>query len=143
MRVYLDNSCLNRPFDDQSQVRVRLEAEAKLEIQQRIKNGTIELAWSYMLDIENTANPSGDRCSAIAVWKDEAVVDIEESAAILQRAHEIAGRGAHTKDAIHVACALAASCDFFITTDDRILKVMAGFTGIGTVGPAQFVIEVE
>jgi hypothetical protein len=38
MRVYLDNCCFNRPFDDQSQARVRLEAEAKLEIQQRIKD---------------------------------------------------------------------------------------------------------
>lgn len=29
MRVYLDNCCFNRPFDDQRQVRVRLGAEAK------------------------------------------------------------------------------------------------------------------
>jgi len=42
MRVYLDNCCFNRPFDDQSQARIRLEAEAKLEIQQRIADGTIE-----------------------------------------------------------------------------------------------------
>lgn len=38
MRVYLDNCCFNRPFDDQSQARVRLEAEARLEIQQRVKD---------------------------------------------------------------------------------------------------------
>jgi len=28
MRVYLDICCLKRPFDDQSQERVRLESEA-------------------------------------------------------------------------------------------------------------------
>jgi hypothetical protein len=28
MRVYLDVCCLNRPFDDQTQDRIRLEAEA-------------------------------------------------------------------------------------------------------------------
>jgi hypothetical protein len=49
MRVYLDNCCFNRPFDDQSQARIRLEAEAKLEVQQRIKSAEIELAWSYVL----------------------------------------------------------------------------------------------
>jgi hypothetical protein len=43
MRIYLDNCCFNRPFDDQSQTRVRLEAEAKLEIQRRIKDKAIEL----------------------------------------------------------------------------------------------------
>ena len=33
MRVYLDNCCYNRPFDDQSQLKVRLETEAKLFVQ--------------------------------------------------------------------------------------------------------------
>lgn len=28
MKVYLDACCLNRPFDDQTQGRIRLEAEA-------------------------------------------------------------------------------------------------------------------
>jgi hypothetical protein len=52
MRVYLDNCCFNPPFDDQSSTRNRLEAEAKLEIQQRIINKKVELAWSYVLDHE-------------------------------------------------------------------------------------------
>ena len=33
MRVYLDNCCYNRPFDPQEQLRIRLETEAKLEVQ--------------------------------------------------------------------------------------------------------------
>jgi len=33
MRIYLDNCCYNRPFDDQNQLSVRLETEAKLAIQ--------------------------------------------------------------------------------------------------------------
>jgi len=37
MRIYLDNCVFNRPFDDQSHLRVRLEPEAKLYIQSRIK----------------------------------------------------------------------------------------------------------
>ena len=36
MRIYLDNCCLNRPFDDQSKMRIRLEAEAVLFIQGKI-----------------------------------------------------------------------------------------------------------
>ena len=31
MRVYLDNCCYNRPFDEQTQLKVRLETEAKEE----------------------------------------------------------------------------------------------------------------
>ncbi len=50
MRIYLDNCALNRPFDDQGQVRVRLEAEAKLYIQEQIRAGLLDVLWSYMLD---------------------------------------------------------------------------------------------
>lgn len=32
----MDNCCFNRPFDDQSQIRIRLESEAKLKIQDDI-----------------------------------------------------------------------------------------------------------
>jgi hypothetical protein len=34
MRVYLDNCCYNRPFDDQKRLRIRLEAEAKMAVQE-------------------------------------------------------------------------------------------------------------
>ena len=36
MKIYLDNCCFNRPFDDQKQLRIKLETEAKLDIQKRI-----------------------------------------------------------------------------------------------------------
>ena len=39
MKIYLDNCCFNRPFDDQSQLRIRLESEAKLKIQEDIRSG--------------------------------------------------------------------------------------------------------
>ena len=132
MRVYLDNCCFNRPFDDQSHPRVRLEAEAKLDVQQRIKNKEIELAWSYMLDYENQANPFEERRDVIARWKTAAAVDVAETDAVVQQAREIASRGLHAKDALHVACAIVAGCDFFLTTDDFLLKKMRGFSGIAS-----------
>ncbi|MCF7978331.1 MAG: hypothetical protein K9L82_09980 [Chromatiaceae bacterium] len=66
MRVYLDNCVFNRPFDTQRQIRIRLEAEAKLYLQQQIKHGNLELIWSYMLDLENEQNPFRERRMAIA-----------------------------------------------------------------------------
>lgn len=42
MRVYLDNCCYNRPFDEQSQLKVLLESLAKLDIQRQMRDGTIE-----------------------------------------------------------------------------------------------------
>jgi len=143
MRVYLDNCCFNRPFDDQSQARVRLEAEAKLEIQQRIADKAVELVWSYVLEYENQASPFEERRDVVARWKTVAMVDVDETEAIVQKAHEIAGRGLRAKDALHVACAMAAGCDFFLTTDDLVVKRMRGYAGIAVMDPAQFIVEVE
>lgn len=49
----MDNCCFNRPYDDQSQLRISLETQAKLYIQDLIKNSKVELAASYMLLFEN------------------------------------------------------------------------------------------
>jgi len=38
LKLYLDNCCLNRPFDDQIQQRIYLETEAKLFIQRKKEN---------------------------------------------------------------------------------------------------------
>jgi hypothetical protein len=56
MLLYLDNCCFNRPFDDQKQIRIRIETEAKLYIQEKIISGEFELAWSYILEYENSVN---------------------------------------------------------------------------------------
>jgi hypothetical protein len=69
MKIYLDNCCFNRPFDDQSSITVRLETEAKLNIQQKVKSKDISLVWSYVLDFENSANPLEERKIEIQKWK--------------------------------------------------------------------------
>jgi predicted nucleic acid-binding protein len=142
MRVYLDNCCFNRPFDDQAQLRVRLESEAKLEIQRCIRASAIELAWSYVLDYENRANPFEERRYLIGGWRVLATVDVQETDAVLQEAHKVADCGLRPSDALHVACAEAAQCDYFLTTDDAVIKKMRGFTGVVVMDPTQFVIEV-
>ena len=40
-KVYLDNCCYNRPFDDQSQLIINMETMAKLSIQQDIRENNI------------------------------------------------------------------------------------------------------
>lgn len=64
MKVYLDLCCFNRPFDDQSQLLVRLQTEAKLAIQESIRTHDHALIWSAILDLENTGNPDPERQAA-------------------------------------------------------------------------------
>jgi hypothetical protein len=43
MKVYLDNCAYNRPYDNQQDIVVHIETEAKLVIQQMIKDNELEL----------------------------------------------------------------------------------------------------
>jgi hypothetical protein len=47
MKVYLDNCCFNRPFDNQLMIKIMIETEAKLFIQEKILSGEIQLTWLY------------------------------------------------------------------------------------------------
>ena len=80
MRVYLDNCCYNRPYDDQTQLRISLESQAKMDVQSRIKKGEIELATSYMTTNENSMNPIDMRRRSIDEFQMEhATVHVLES----------------------------------------------------------------
>jgi len=69
MLIYLDNCSFNRPFDNQKQIQIRVETEAKLYIQEQIMKGELQLAWSCILDFENAANPFLERKETINNWK--------------------------------------------------------------------------
>jgi hypothetical protein len=69
IRIYLDNCCFNRPYDNQTYDIIRLETEAKIFVQNCIKDNKIELAWSFILDFENSANPYKERRESIKEWR--------------------------------------------------------------------------
>lgn len=143
MKVYLDNCCFNRPFDDQSQIRIKLEAEAKLFIQDSVRDGRLQLVWSYILDYENSVNPFEERRTAIDAWKSQSAVDIVETPKILDDAARLSSTGIKPKDALHVACAIDAACEYFLTTDDFLLRKASEVSEIKIVDPPTFVREVK
>jgi predicted nucleic acid-binding protein len=122
MKIYLDNCCFNRPFDDQTQLRICLETEAKLFIQSLVVNEKVDLIWSYVLLFENFHNPFEIRKNAILDFSKHATVTIVEKAEILIKANEISKAGIKAYDSLHISCAIYGKCNYFITTDDRILK---------------------
>ena len=68
MRIYLDNCCYNRPFDEQTQLRIRLETEAKLAIQRQMRMGVLEYVWSDMLANEVDESKFWEWKDKIAPW---------------------------------------------------------------------------
>ena len=142
MKIYLDNCCFNRPFDDQKQLRIKLETEAKLDIQEKILQGKFELAWSYILDFENSRNPFQERREQIAKWRVYSKTDIEEDEKVINIAIRLHQHGIKKMDSLHIACAIIAEADYFLTTDDEILKKAIHVQGIIVTEPISFIKEV-
>lgn len=71
MRIYLNNCCFNRPYDDQKQISVSLDSQAKLYVQDKIKAGELELATSFVLNYENSQNPYPIRKQSIGQFISE------------------------------------------------------------------------
>ncbi|MFO0794357.1 MAG: PIN domain-containing protein [Candidatus Brocadiaceae bacterium] len=143
MRVYLDNCCLNRPFDDQSLLIIQLETEAKLNIQEKIKSGDISLGWSYILDFENNANPFLERRIEIQKWKVLANSFVNETEEILSEMDKLTSISLRPIDALHIACAIALKCDFFLTVDKGILKKSTEISQIKALNPINLISEWE
>jgi len=122
IRIYLDNCCFNRPYDDQTQPRVRFETQAKLHIQKMVFEREVELVWSYVLKFENNHNPFLLKKHAIAKWEKISSFFVTMSNEIVFNAELITKTGVKNTDALHIACAIAGNCDYFITVDKRILS---------------------
>ena len=140
VRIYLDNCCYNRPYDDQSQFSVNLEAQAKLYIQTQIHHGEFELVTSDMLYYEIQQMPHASRKQAIETFIEENSsfhVGHTRQGQVEAKAAEIMRSGVKYKDACHIASAIIAHCAYFLTTDKRLLHYVSG--EIAIVNPVTFI----
>jgi predicted nucleic acid-binding protein len=95
----------NRCFDEQNQLRIRLECTAIEGVYALAEAERLELTWSFMLDYEN------------------GLYTIAPSPPILTLARRLMKlRKLKSRDALHVACAQHGGCDFFITCDDTLIQ---------------------
>ena len=61
MKLYLDNCCYSRPFDDQTQDRIHIESEAVLAILRACENGSVTIFSSPVLRMEIDKFPNEDK----------------------------------------------------------------------------------
>jgi len=121
-KIYLDMNIYNRPFDDQVQVRIRLETIAIFSVLQRIKEGEFSLLWSFMIDYENSLNPYNDVRQEIEMASALANETVVPDDFIIAKAREFETIGIRPRDAIHLACALKGEAEYFLTCDNKLIK---------------------
>ncbi len=122
MRIYLDNCCLQRLYDDQTHPRVRVETEAVFVILAAVVAGEQSLLGSEALEYEVGRIPDEKRraevFSVLSLAKERLLVD--DAVEALALAFEQQGLSA--LDAIHLALASTAKADFFCTCDDKLFR---------------------
>ena len=144
MRIYLDNCCYNRPYDDQNYLSIHLETLAKLHIQELIKNSVYELATSDMLYYEVSQMPHMMHRTVILKFIKEhssvhaGIQNLEEIENIIK---VVMQTGIKYKDAFHVAAAIFTGCEYLLTTDKRLLKYSS--SQIKLINPIDFVSIME
>ncbi len=145
MRIYLDVCCINRPFDDQTEERIRMESEAVLAILKRclsewtlISSEAIDYEISRIPDVERRSK--AERIASISREK----IAVDDS--IVSRSREIEREGLKPMDALHLACA-ERSADVMLTTDDEIVRAAAKKNAsirikVRVVNPARWLLDV-
>ena len=130
MHVYLNCCCLQRPYDDQTQPRIRVETEAVLALLALVQTGDIGLLSSEALEYELARIPDeARRCDATSLLSlAERRLLITNEAELL--AEQIQEKGIAAMDAVHLAVASSAGADFFVTCDDRLLRTGRSIPGL-------------
>lgn len=121
-RVYLDVCVLCRPFDDQNQMRIRLETDAALLILSHVRSETLTLIVSPAHHIEIAAiKDSAEREHLQLLLQEIGTEPSFDLAEGRQRAEYLVQQGLGPADAAHLALAEQAESDF-ASCDDRLLR---------------------
>ena len=141
MKIYLDTSVYNRPYDDQAPPRIWMEAVVFSMILQLVETEKVELVTSSIIAFENSKNPFPQRRkwvdSCLKLSKHTLVLN----AAIRKRGRELEKQGIKPLDALHLSCAESRKIDYFLTCDDRVVKRYEG-KAMAVCNPVEFMLIV-
>ena len=144
MRIYLDTCCYNRRFDDKSLPTFSEESKAVFRISMKIVSKDLELVTSFMLHYENNCNKDTKQRDSIDIFIKNyrnIYVGVDKSDILAKKVENIIKFGVKHKDAYHIASAILANCDYFITFDKKILKFKSD--EIKIINPIDFIKIIE
>lgn len=144
LKLYLDNCCYNRPFDDLTQEKVNLEASAIETIFRKHINKEIEIYKSMAIDFEiSKINYENKRRQVEDLYDAIESIEITYSEEIKQRAVELRKYNIKDMDSLHLAFAESEDVDYFITTDRLLINASKrADLKIKVINPIEFIMEV-
>lgn len=130
MRVYLDNCCLQRPLDNQTHPRIRVETEAVFAVLAAVQAKELTLLDSEALHYEISRIPDDTRRTEALALLSLASEYLQITDAIEALALAFKQTGLSAMDAIHLALASTAKADYFCTCDDKLFRKAVAIPGL-------------
>ena len=144
MKVYLDNCCYNRLFDDRSNIKNYLKREAVLIVMQKAFDGELEIIGSDILEIEMSKIKDDEKINDVKGVYNVLITDVVKiTSKIEQRAIQIRETSnIRSFDSLHLASA-EAGAGVLLTTDMKFFRNSQRIkTKIPVKNPVEFVMEV-
>ena len=139
----MDVCCYNRPFDDLTQLRTRLEAEAVLAILSigRIKGWVLVSSDVVDLELSNMVNlTKRNKVTELCQLAKEKVFTTDM---IAKKADELQIFGMKALDNFHLAIVESSDIDFFLSTDDKLVKLASKLSlSVRIANPLEWLPEV-
>lgn len=144
LKVYLDNCCYSRPFDDLRQEKVNLEANAIEDIFSKCANKEIAIYKSIAIDFEIAKiNLDNKRRQVEDLYDAMELTEIDFSEEIKKRAIDLRRYNIKDMDSLHLAFAESKDVDYFITTDRLLINASKRANlKIKVINPIEFIMEV-
>ncbi|MBI4671377.1 MAG: PIN domain-containing protein [Chloroflexi bacterium] len=126
MLIYLDTNVYQRPFNDQTQSRIRREALAFIEILAAVESKQTELLGSEILEFEIEQIPEKELRARVKSYLKLCAQILHATEQQLKIAQQLENEcGFKGRDALHIAAACAGKASYFVTCDERIVRHLA------------------
>ena len=123
-KIYLDSCCVSRPYDNQTQNRIKSETAAIMQIISRFWQGEWQSITSKVLQFEINQISDPTKRSFVKSLFASIPQTIFVSVGMPEtfRGKQLEALGFQEYDALHIACAETGKADVFLTTDDALIR---------------------
>jgi len=145
MKLYLDNCCYNRPYDDQTQEKIHMEGEAVLAIINRCKQNNDAIIGSAVLDLEIDQIDDIEKREKVKYFYNQTItIKVDYTANILKRVRELSEQtNIRTLDRFHLSLAEYSNADILLTTDNKFEKASSKLNlKVKVINPLRYLMEV-
>ena len=146
LKIYFDNCCYNRPYDDQTQAKIQMETNAIMDIINYSKENNCLIYSSAIVELETKKNGIPDKKNLVLIFYNSIKPNkIQFDTSVINRAKELLVRyNIKRKDALNIAYCELENIDYLLSTDKLFINASKrAILNLKVMNPRDFIEEVS